>query len=234
MAKFRVTKTWDHNLGLSVAFRQHPAVETHCRFVHGYPLAITAVFESDTLDHRNWVISFGELKPVKAYLEDLLDHKTLVAADDPHLGWFLRGEELGTMQVKIVQKVGCEAIAELVYENVIRLLGDKMKANNVTLVSIEVREHAGNSATFFGEAPLEFKRASPSIDPYFGIPHDPFKITDWSGTPLKQPRSIISTTMGSVKTDDNMVAYNNALTEGGNKIRDIPTLTFKAADIKNN
>lgn len=238
MAKYRVTKTWDHNLGLSVAFRQWPAVETHCKYIHGYPLAITATFESETLDHRNWVISFGELKPVKAFLEDLLDHKTLVAADDPHLSWFLRAEELGIMQVKIVPKVGCEAVAETVAFEICRLMGEKMKKNNVQLVSVEVREHSGNSATYMCDM-QETCNALPN-DPYdVEIPTQAFDGALAASSSASTAKNAGSGQVSYIPSNTiTITGAGGSITIGelpeGNKTRDIPKITFSPADFETN
>lgn len=239
MAKYRVTKTWDHNLGLSVAFRQWPAVETHCKYIHGYPLAITATFESETLDHRNWVISFGELKPVKAFLEDLLDHKTLVAVDDPHLSWFLRAEELGIMQVKIVPKVGCEAVAETVAFEIYRLMGEKMKKNNVQLVSVEVREHSGNSATYMCDK-QETCNALPD-DPYeVEIPTQAFDGALTASSSASTAKMAGSGQLSYIPSNTITITGPSgsitlgALPDGGNKTRDIPKMTIGRADFEIN
>ena len=83
----RVVKTYGHDLGLSCAFRQWRA-DSHCRFLHGYALAVRLEFGANELDDNGWVIDFGALKPVKAWLCDTFDHKLLVAADDPMLADF--------------------------------------------------------------------------------------------------------------------------------------------------
>ena len=41
------------------------------------------MFESDTLDDRNWVMDFGGLKAFKDWAEYMFDHTLVVAQDDP-------------------------------------------------------------------------------------------------------------------------------------------------------
>lgn len=147
-----VTKTYDHNLGLSACFRQWRA-DSHCRFLHGYALAFTLTFSCDTLDARNWVIDFGSLKSVKKFLEETFDHKLLVAEDDPQLDELSALAGLGLADVMVLPGVGCEMFAEFVWNHVNTLLehtrSEKDKrARNVWLVSVECREHAANSATY--------------------------------------------------------------------------------------
>ena len=78
---YKSTKTFGHEIGLSACFRQWRA-DSHCRFLHGYALAIKFVFAANELDVRNWVVDFGSLKSLKSQLEDTFDHKLLVAEND--------------------------------------------------------------------------------------------------------------------------------------------------------
>ena len=70
------TKKYDHNEGLSCAFRQWKASHSHCRWVHGYSIAVSFKFGAKELDDRNWVQDFGGLNPIKAWLKKNFDHTT--------------------------------------------------------------------------------------------------------------------------------------------------------------
>jgi 6-pyruvoyltetrahydropterin/6-carboxytetrahydropterin synthase len=141
---YQSTKTYGHNLGFSAAFRQYKA-DSHCHFIHGYALSVKLVFEADELDHRNWVVDFGGLKPIKKWLEDTFDHKTLVALDDPELDWFIESDRRGVIDIVVVEAVGCEKFAEMVYRKVAAWVADNY-GDRVRLVSAEVAEHGANSA----------------------------------------------------------------------------------------
>ena len=152
---YQVTKTYDHNLGMSACFRQ-PQAKSHCRDPHGYPLAFKLTFEAHTLNLDHWVIDFGGLKPVKQWLIDTFDHKTILAADDPALEDFRAlYAKHGFAPILTLPFVGCEGFAKFVYEYVDFWLGDTMPLDcdirGLKLVSVEVREHAGNSAIYFGK-----------------------------------------------------------------------------------
>lgn len=149
---YQIKKRYGHEEGLSCAFRQWRAKDTHCRFIHGYPLAFELVFESETLDERNWVISFGELKELKQWLKDSFDHKTCVALDDPDMDMFEDLHADRIIQLNVVPDVGCEKFAEMVHEQACKLLETKMCKNNVRLVSVTCSEHGGNSATYIAPA----------------------------------------------------------------------------------
>lgn len=147
---YQVTKTYGHNEGWACVFRQWRA-ESHCRFLHGYALAFELTFECTTLDERGWVVDFGALKPVKQMLQEIFDHKTLVADDDPRLADYLYMQGAGLMHLSRVEATGCEAFASIVYAAVqdqLRMLG---LTPRVWLRSVRVSEHAGNSAIYIAD-----------------------------------------------------------------------------------
>lgn len=55
-----------------------------CAGVHGYDRSFHFVFAGE-IDEYGWIFPFGELKPVKDFLEYYFDHTTVLGADDPRL-----------------------------------------------------------------------------------------------------------------------------------------------------
>lgn len=143
---YQSTKTYCHNVGLSVAYRQWRA-ESHCRYLHGYAIQVYLEFESPGLDVRNWVVDFGSLKSLRGWLEDWFDHKTLVAEDDPQLDLFKMLQKEGLIQLRIVPATGTEAIARMVFEYAYQWLRDN-GYDSVTLNKVTVHEHDANSASY--------------------------------------------------------------------------------------
>lgn len=141
-----VKKTYPHSLGLSCAFRQWRA-NSHCRFIHGYAMAFTIEFEADRLDENGWVIDFGSLKPIKAKLEKIFDHKLLVAQDDPYLKQLLALDSK-VADLMILEAVGCEAFARMVLEIAVAHVQIIEQSHRVKVKSVEAREHEGNAAIF--------------------------------------------------------------------------------------
>ena len=143
---YRSTKTFGHELGLSACFRQWRA-DSHCRFLHGYALSFKLTFEAEELDERNWVIDFGSLKPVKAWLVEMFDHRLLIARDDPEKDELIRlCLDLNIAEYALVDKTGCEAFAELVAGRVNDWLYTNGHHPRVRLIEVECREHGANSA----------------------------------------------------------------------------------------
>lgn len=155
-----VTKTYGHELGLSACFRQWKAT-SHCRFLHGYPLSFKLMFGCADPDLLNdWVLDFGGLKEIKAWLCETFDHKLLVAEDDPQIVQLslMDGARAShgidfdkVADVLVVPRVGCEGFARYVFDHVFDWLGDNGHAPRVFLHSVEVREHGGNSAIYQNE-----------------------------------------------------------------------------------
>lgn len=148
-AIYRSTKTYGHNEGLSCCFRQWRAIHSHCHLMHGYALSFHFVFASQTLDERNWCFDFGGLKPVRAWLHHMFDHTALVAEDDPELPVFHGLADRDLIDLRVLPAVGCEATARQVHDFVNQFIEEE-SAGRVWLESVEVREHAGNSAIYSG------------------------------------------------------------------------------------
>lgn len=142
------TKQYGHDIGISACFRQWRATHSHCKHLHGYALAFKFTFTAETLDDRNWVQDYGSLKPLKAELERLFDHKMVVAEDDPLLQSFLELEKKGAVALTVLPAVGCEKFAEYAFNVADEFLHKHGHAPRVRVVSCEVKEHGANSAIF--------------------------------------------------------------------------------------
>ncbi len=140
------TKTYDHNEGLSCAFRQWRAKDSHCRFIHGYALAFKFTFGAHNLDDRNWVQDFGGLKHIKAWLKENFDHTLCIAEDDPEFQTLMLLEP-NLAQIKMLPAVGCEKFAEYVFNHVSKII-EQDSGGRVWLESVECREHGANSAIY--------------------------------------------------------------------------------------
>ena len=146
---FISTKTYNHSIGLSCAFRQWRAKHSHCKYIHGYALSVRLNFKG-MLNDRNWVYDFGDLKFVKEFLQYTFDHKTVVAEDDPELEVFQELQEKGLIQLVVIPHVGCEKFAEYICKKIAPQI--EVNSNErVKLMSVEVREHSGNSAIYIND-----------------------------------------------------------------------------------
>jgi 6-pyruvoyltetrahydropterin/6-carboxytetrahydropterin synthase len=154
MGSFRSTKVFD---GYSTCFRQWRADGTHCKFLHGYGVSVKIWFEGE-LDEKNWVWDFGGFKRAKGTIEGmnpkdwmtwLLDHTTIVAEDDPQLGYFVEGAAKGVYQLRIIPAVGAERFAEYIYNKVNDFIVAETEGR-VKVAQVEFREHEKNTAFYKG------------------------------------------------------------------------------------
>ena len=128
-------------------FRQPNADHSHCHLLHGYSLAFTFTFGCDKLDNKNWAVDFGELKELKAWLEDSFDHKVAVDRKDPHLNTMIALESQGLAEVRVFDGVGAEKFAEHAWAFADALIRKKSD-NRCYCVRVECAEHGANSAIY--------------------------------------------------------------------------------------
>lgn len=149
MAKYQSIKTYGNDRGLSCTFRQWRASHSHCSTLHGYAIGVEFIFESETLDSRQWCFDFGGMKPIKAWLDHMFDHTTVIAQDDPALEMFKSLANFSTNEIfdgfepiaadartrqphmegrvidlRIVPGVGCEMFAKMIFEKTSQLIAD--------------------------------------------------------------------------------------------------------------
>lgn len=48
-----------------------------CSRLHGHNYTVEVVLQGETLDERGFVIDYGELAPIKHYIDNVLDHRHL-------------------------------------------------------------------------------------------------------------------------------------------------------------
>ena len=143
--KYRSTKTYGNERGLSAVFRQWRA-QSHCRFLHGYALGVHIEFEADELDENGWVYDFGKCKWIEAFLKSTFDHRLVVALDDPDLPEFRALQEQGLVQLTILNNgVGCEKFAAYIF-NAIQAAFKDQNETRVRVALVRVFEHGSNGA----------------------------------------------------------------------------------------
>jgi len=144
---YQSTKLFD---GFSTAIRQWKAKHSHCQLEHGYGFKVHVTFQASELDEMNWVMDYGAFKRngLKEWLAELLDHTLLIEKDDPYLDFYLSAQMEGICKVKVMDKMGCESLAKLIFDKFNQVLlsteGGRVKA-----IRVEVFEHEKNSGIYF-------------------------------------------------------------------------------------
>ena len=152
MENFRSKKRYE---GFSTVFRQWKADDTHCSKIHGYDVYFDITFQGD-LDYRNWVADFGILKRAKTkidgmnpkeWMDYMFDHTFIVAQDDPFIESFLKMDEAGVAQVRILPAVGAEQFAKYLYEKLDAFIQEETEGR-VHVVQVQFFENHKNSAIY--------------------------------------------------------------------------------------
>ena len=107
IASFTSMKTY-RNLPCSHRQWRH---DGHCAFIHGYSRSYTLRFAAAALDPNHFVVDFGTLKPLKAWLDHWFDHTCLINADDPELDLFRELHARGIVDLRVMPNVSMEGSA---------------------------------------------------------------------------------------------------------------------------
>jgi len=85
----------------------------------------------------------------KAWMDNMFDHTFLVAEDDPFKESFMRMNEAGVAQVRIVPATGAEKFAEFIFNKLNPFIQEETDGR-VKVIKVEFREHGKNSAIYEG------------------------------------------------------------------------------------
>jgi 6-pyruvoyltetrahydropterin/6-carboxytetrahydropterin synthase len=101
----------------------------------------------------NWIVDFGGFKsaPVgnglKDWLNHMFDHTTIIEKDDEFLDVFQQLEMMGICKLIVMEKMGAESIAKLVFDKFNDVLS-KTDAGRCKVVRVECFENDKNSAIY--------------------------------------------------------------------------------------
>ena len=119
----------------------------HCHFVHGYSRGFTFWFGAKQLDVNGFVVDFSSLKKLEHKLSSQFDHTFLVNADDPLIQKWKELHDEGALDLRIMDNVGMESSAKLVWEWANDLLLKKDHGRTCCWRS-QARENSFNAACF--------------------------------------------------------------------------------------
>lgn len=144
---YRSSKTF-RNFPCAHRKHKHPG---HCAFVHGYSREFIVWFEARERDANGFVMDFGALGEVRAWLDERFDHTLLLDTDDPLLSDFRALEQKGACKLTVYEDVGMEGTAKYLYD----WLDAWVRAQSggrVWVASVECRENDKNSGQFIASS----------------------------------------------------------------------------------
>ena len=120
--------------------------------MHGYSRSFTLWFAATELDGCGFVVDFSSLRPLDQQLRDQFDHTFLVNADDPLMDEWQRLHALSAIDLRVMENVGMEATAALVWEWANVLLQER-DGGRTCCWAVEARENPRNAAVFTATPP---------------------------------------------------------------------------------
>ncbi len=156
MARYISTKLFEN---YSVAIRQWKAQHSHCQLLHGYALKFKVWFASNEpdidkqLDDMNWIVDYGGFKDapkgngLKSWMDHMWDHTLLIQKDDPFVDVFEQMGQMGLAKVHLLDKMGAESNAKLVYDHFNSVLS-KTDAGRCKVIKVECFENDNNSSIY--------------------------------------------------------------------------------------
>jgi len=85
----------------------------------------------------------------KVWMDDMFDHTTIIAEDDPHLGNFIKMWKDGIIQLRIIPATGAEQFAKYIYNKLNTFVQEETEGR-VKVAKVEFMEHNKNTAIYTG------------------------------------------------------------------------------------
>ncbi len=128
----------------------HPAVrssaDNRCSFIHGHNWSFKFTFGCHDLDESGFVVDFSDLRFIRDWLADNLDHAFLHNFDDA-VSLKLVGQFPEAFRPYPLESCSAEGIAQHVFHAIDPLLKEH-HGERVFLVALEVFEDAKNAAEY--------------------------------------------------------------------------------------
>jgi 6-pyruvoyltetrahydropterin/6-carboxytetrahydropterin synthase len=127
------------------AHRQHLHAG-HCRLVHGHNWSFHLTFGCETPDANGFVVDFGDLKFIRRWIEEHLDHACVFNETDP-LRETLVAASPEAWKAYVVPNCSCEGLARHlhgIWDPLVR----KHTGGRAWIAELKVEEDSKNSASY--------------------------------------------------------------------------------------
>ena len=88
-----------------------------------------------------------EGKQPKAWMDYMFDHTVIIAEDDPGMGGWKTMDELGVIQLRVIEATGAEKFAEYIF-NKINPFVEEETDGRVRVTKVKFMEHGKNAAYY--------------------------------------------------------------------------------------
>lgn len=148
--KIKSTKAWYKMPTAHAQFfdKEPDGSPGECASWHGYDRAVKMTFAGE-VDEYGWIVPFGELRQIKAFLEYYFDHTAVIPANDPRKDAILEFNKTLTPQVfktrVLPYGVSMEMSALFVWEQVNPFI-HTVTGGRCYVEKVECIEHDANAA----------------------------------------------------------------------------------------
>lgn len=136
--KFSVTKEFT----FEAAHRLIKKYTGKCTNNHGHSWIIKLVVDCEQLDDKDMVIDFQDLKALKVWIDDNLDHATILWENDPMCDYIIQSKQ---RIFKTNENPTSEIIGKIILEQAIKMFEN----TRVSVTSVEVCETCTSAAKVF-------------------------------------------------------------------------------------
>ena len=126
---------------------RQPKHTGRCSRLHGHSWIITLTFGADQPDEHGFIVDFGELHYIADWIDENLDHATVISADDPRMDELKALDESSLLKIHLVENASCEGIAKHLFQVFSPMVSDATNGR-AHLFSLELHEDSRNSARY--------------------------------------------------------------------------------------
>ncbi|MCX7986847.1 MAG: 6-carboxytetrahydropterin synthase QueD [Bacteroidales bacterium] len=112
-----------------------------CSNNHGHSWVVEIEIEAANLDNKGMVLDFNELKKLKQWIDDTLDHTTILWEKDPMCEYI---KNTGQRLYVTKENPTSEVIARIIFEKAEELFGNE----TIKVSSVAVHETCTSKATY--------------------------------------------------------------------------------------
>lgn len=141
--------------GFSCAYRNHTTEDMHeeSNMLHGYSLSFFFRFASNDPEiMTDYLIE--KMSWINEYLENIFRNTVIVAHDDQLLEQFKTLEDAGGCDLRLIDTVGAEAFAKILYTDFAHTVKE-LSSGSIVLFEVRVRENGNYTACFLDAHAVE-------------------------------------------------------------------------------
>lgn len=127
------------------AHRQHRHAG-HCARIHGHSWSLALTFACKEPDRHGFVVDFGGLRFLRAWIDEHLDHACVLSVDDPELAW-AKAKQGTVFKLLVVENASAEGIARHLHAALDPLVRAET-GGRAWIAEVELHEDSRNSVRF--------------------------------------------------------------------------------------